>query len=97
MTLHQYKNLVISKSSCPYCVKAKAILDQRGVDYVTLSLDSDLDKATMVEFIADIANVVVNTVPQIILDGRYVGGHDDLVAMLEKTSLADDTFSDFEL
>ncbi len=97
MSLHQYQNLVVTQPNCPFCVKAKAILDERGTEYVTLSLGSDLDKQEMIDYIEEIANVVVNTVPQIILDGEYIGGHDDLVAKLDREEVADDSFSDFEL
>ena len=50
----------------------------------------------MVDFIQRIANVNVRTVPQIILAGHYIGGHDDLVAYLER-QVDNDDFDDFEL
>nr|WP_086938936.1 glutaredoxin domain-containing protein [Thaumasiovibrio occultus] len=97
MSLNQYANLVITQPNCPYCVKAKAILDQRGVEYTTLVLGTDLEKQAMIDFVFEKAQVTVNTVPQIILNGEYVGGHDDLVAKLEREELEADAFGDFEL
>ncbi|WP_087024381.1 glutaredoxin domain-containing protein [Thaumasiovibrio subtropicus] len=97
MSLHQYNNLVITQPNCPYCVKAKAILDARGTEYTTLVLGQDLEKEAMITFIEEVARVTVNTVPQIILDGQYIGGHDDLVAKLDREEIEDDSFSDFEL
>ncbi|GAB6260119.1 hypothetical protein PSSHI_03610 [Photobacterium sp. R1] len=94
--LHQFQNLVITQPNCPYCVRAKAILDGRGTDYTTLVLGQDLEKTEMVAFIEQVANTTVRTVPQIILDGRYIGGHDDLVAFLER-QVDHDALSDFEL
>lgn len=94
--LAEYKNLVITQPYCPFCVKAKILLDQQGVDYTTLVLGQDLPKTVMVDFIEQVANVTVRTVPQIILDGKYIGGHDDLVAFLER-QVASDDFDNFEL
>ncbi|WP_299014223.1 glutaredoxin domain-containing protein [uncultured Photobacterium sp.] len=99
MTIEQlvgYKNLVITQPRCPYCVKAKQLLDDRGTEYSTLVLGTDLEKTTMVEFIEQVTGQTVRTVPQIILDSQYIGGHDDLVAFLER-QVDDEEFSDFEL
>ncbi len=96
MPLSKYSNLIITQPNCPYCVRAKALLDDRGADYTSLSLGTDLAKEDMVEYVETVANVRVNTVPQIFLDGVYIGGHDDLVAFLERQTDADD-LSDFEL
>ncbi|MBL4832218.1 MAG: glutaredoxin [Aliivibrio sp.] len=96
MPLSKYSNLIITQPNCPYCVRAKALLDDRGTDYTSLSLGTDLAKEDMVEYVETVANVRVNTVPQIFLDGVYIGGHDDLVAFLERQTDADD-LSDFEL
>ncbi len=80
----------------PFCVKAKAILDDRGSEYTTLVLGPDLEKTTMVEFIEQKTGQTVRTVPQIILDGQYIGGHDDLVAFIER-QVDSEAFGDFEL
>ncbi|MDO6704972.1 MULTISPECIES: glutaredoxin domain-containing protein [unclassified Photobacterium] len=94
--LSQIQNLVITQPNCPYCVRAKAILDDRDTDYTTLVLGQDLEKTEMIAFIEQVANTTVRTVPQIILDGKYIGGHDDLVAFLERQVEAD-ALGDFEL
>lgn len=91
-----YQNLVITQPNCPYCVKAKAILDARGTEYTSLVLGEDLSKILMVDFIEQATGNVVRTVPQIFLDGQYIGGHDDLVAFLER-QVDSDEFGDFEL
>ena len=99
MTIEQlagYQNLVITQPRCPYCVRAKAILDERGTEYTTLVLGCDLEKTTMVDFIKQKTGHTVRTVPQIILDGNYIGGHDDLVAFLER-QVDSEAFGDFEL
>lgn len=94
--LSEYKNVIITQPNCPYCVKAKLLLDQQGTEYSTLVLGQELTKTVMVDFIQHIANVSVRTVPQIILDGHYIGGHDDLVAFLER-QVDKTSFDDFEL
>ncbi len=94
--LMEYKNVIITQPNCPYCVKAKALLDQQGTEYSTLVLGQQLTKTVMVDFIQHVANVNVRTVPQIILAGHYIGGHDDLVAYLERQTDTND-FDDFEL
>ncbi|MGF1764410.1 glutaredoxin domain-containing protein [Aliivibrio kagoshimensis] len=96
MPLSKYSNLIITQPNCPFCVKAKAILDERGTEYTALSLGTDLAKEDMVDYVETVANVRVNTVPQIFLDGTYIGGHDDLVAFLERQTDLDD-LNDFEL
>jgi len=99
MTIEQlagYQNLVVTQPRCPFCVKAKAILDDRGTEYTTLVLGTDLEKTTMVEFIEQKIGQTVRTVPQIILDGQYIGGHDDLVAFIDR-QVDTEEFGDFEL
>lgn len=94
--LMAYQSVVITQPNCPYCVKAKALLDQQGIEYSTLVLGQQLTKTVMVDFIHQFANVTVRTVPQIILAGHYIGGHDDLVAYLER-QIDNNDFDDFEL
>ena len=94
--LSEYKNLVITQPHCPFCVKAKALLDDRGTEYTTLVLGTDLEKTEMVAFIEQVANTTVRTVPQIILAGKFIGGHDDLVAFLER-QVNTEELGDFEL
>lgn len=94
--LAEYKDLVITQPNCPYCVKAKALLDAKGMQYTTLVLGESLSKLVMVDFIEQTTGHQVRTVPQIIIDGKYIGGHDDLVAFLER-QVEDSEFGDFEL
>ena len=62
---------------CPYCVRAKALLRQRGVaeiDEVRVDLDAAA-RASMMELTGR------RTVPQIFIGERHVGGCDDLYAL----------------
>lgn len=60
---------------CPYCSRAKALLERKGVGYRETdvsTMDSELRDA-MVERAGG-----RQTVPQIFIDGRHIGGCDDL-------------------
>jgi glutaredoxin 3 len=62
---------------CPYCSRAKALLQSKGVDYseTDVSADSELRSAMTTR-----ANGR-HTVPQIFIDNRHIGGCDDLYAL----------------
>jgi glutaredoxin 3 len=68
---------------CPYCVHAKALLKQRGVETIE-DVRVDLDPAQrgkMIELTGQ------RTVPQIFIGDTYVGGCDDLVALDQRGGL----------
>ena len=65
------------KTTCPYCWRAKHLLDSKGVDYKEIVIDfGGPDRQAMIQR----ANGRT-TVPQIFIDGRHVGGCDDLMAL----------------
>ncbi len=67
-----------STQVCPYCVHAKALLKQRGVETIE-DIRVDLDpaqRATMMQLTGG-----RRTVPQIFIGDTYVGGCDDLVEL----------------
>ena len=63
--------------SCPYCVRAKALLNQRGVSAID-EVRVDLEPAQRVKMIELTGR---RTVPQIFIGDTHVGGCDDLVAL----------------
>ncbi len=68
---------------CPYCVRAKALLKQRGVtaiDEVRIDLDP-VERDRMVEITGR------RTVPQIFIGDTHVGGCDDLIALDQRGGL----------
>jgi glutaredoxin 3 len=68
---------VFTKFLCPYCSRAKALLDRKGVEYQ--EIDLTMDRAgfdVMVERAGG-----ARTVPQIFIDGRHIGGSDDMAAL----------------
>ncbi len=60
---------------CPYCVRAEALLRRKGVTEIE-KIRVDLDPAKRQEMEARVPGA--RTVPQIFIDGRHVGGCDDL-------------------
>jgi glutaredoxin 3 len=68
---------IYTTPTCPYCIAAKRLLTQKGVAFEEISLAWDpLGRRRMSER----ANGRT-TVPQIFIDGRHVGGCDDLYAL----------------
>jgi glutaredoxin 3 len=68
---------------CPFCIRAKALLKQRGVsdiDEVRVDLDPS-QRATMMEITGR------RTVPQIFIGDTHVGGCDDLIALDQRGGL----------
>ena len=68
---------------CPYCMRAKALLKQRGVQHIE-EIRIDLDPAQLQQMMAITGR---RTVPQIFIGDTHVGGHDDLVALDQKGAL----------
>lgn len=74
---------IYTKAFCPYCTRAKALLDSKGVGYD--EVDISMGGAQRQEMIQR-ANGRT-TVPQIFIDDRHVGGSDDLAALDRKGGL----------
>ena len=68
---------IYTKTFCPYCWRAKHLLDSKQVEYQEISLD----------FGGEVRQQMIGrasgrtTVPQIFIDGRHIGGCDDLIAL----------------
>lgn len=62
--------------SCPFCVRAKRLLQARGIPYDEIDIGADDElRAKIVERTGRM------TVPQIFIDGRSIGGFDELAAL----------------
>ncbi|OIO61163.1 MAG: glutaredoxin 3 [Alphaproteobacteria bacterium CG_4_10_14_0_2_um_filter_63_37] len=68
---------------CPYCVRAKTLLQKKGLQYVEINAEDPAVRAAMVERAGG-----MRTVPQIFIGKTHVGGCDDLYA-LEKADKLD--------
>ena len=68
---------IYTKWGCPYCVRAKGLLDSKGVSYEEYDITMGGPKrAEMQERIPG-----ARTVPQVLVDGRPLGGSDDIAAL----------------
>ena len=67
------KAIVWTKDACPYCVQAKALLEQRGIEYEEKKIGTDFTREQLLEAVP-----TARTVPQIFLDGELVGGFTEL-------------------
>jgi glutaredoxin 3 len=75
---------VFSTASCPFCVKAKQLLDKWNIPYVEAMIDSD--EQARKEFA--VATNRARTVPQIIIDGECIGGFTELTELHMEDKLA---------
>ena len=68
---------IYTKAYCGYCHRAKQLLDSKGVAYEEYDITMGGEKRKeMLERKPD-----AQTVPQIFIDGRAIGGSDDLAAL----------------
>ena len=69
---------------CPFCIRAKALLDQKGINYQEYSIDGDQEARSIM---VDRANGR-KTVPQIFINDEGIGGCEELYS-LESTNQLD--------
>ncbi len=62
---------------CPFCLRAKALLDKKGLLYEEYSIDGDDEARSLMTTRADGRT----SVPQIFIDGQGIGGCDELHAL----------------
>ncbi|WP_077338927.1 glutaredoxin 3 [Pseudocolwellia agarivorans] len=68
---------IYTKVTCPYCMRAKALLAQKNVTFNEIKIDGDNDLRTkMIE-----RSNGAYTVPQIFFGDNHIGGCDDLYAL----------------
>jgi glutaredoxin 3 len=70
------KVTVYTKQNCPFCVRAKRLLEKKGFVYEEISVeDDDSIRSWLVEASGQM------TVPQIFAGGRSLGGFSDIAAL----------------
>ena len=67
---------IYSKKNCPFCVRAKALLDRKGFPYEEIDAEGQ-DELRF--WLAETSGQ--KTVPQIVVDGRPLGGFSDIDAL----------------
>ncbi len=64
---------------CPYCKKALAFFDEHNIQYTRHRIDDN--EAQMRKKLGEMYDIKGDvTVPQIIIDGKRIGGYTDLIA-----------------
>ena len=63
---------ILSREGCPFCARAKAMLKDAGYDFADVSLPSSIRSQAL----GAIANA--GTVPQVFINGRLIGGTEEL-------------------
>lgn len=71
--LQQNKAEVWSQTNCPACQEAKRLLTSFGIEYAEMMLGENVTKKDLIEKVPN-----ARSVPQIFLDGKYVGGLQEL-------------------
>ena len=69
---------------CPFCIRAKALLDQKGINYQEYSIDGDQEARSRM---IDRANGR-KTVPQIFINNEGIGGCEELHSLESANQLA---------
>ena len=63
---------IITKPGCPFCAKAKKLLDEKGYEYEEIVLGKDASLTSLTAISGR------ETVPQVFIGGKHIGGSDDL-------------------
>lgn len=76
------KVLIYSTGYCPYCVRAKQLLEMKQAPYQEIRVDLDPAQREIMEKLSNRF-----TVPQIFIGERHVGGYDDLKSLNDRGEL----------
>lgn len=83
---------IYSKSGCPNCTKAKALLQNKNLLFGVIDCDEYIieNKETFLSFIISLTNKEVKTFPIIFYDSKFVGGYNETVKFVDDLLLAFD-------
>ncbi|HEY9018159.1 glutathione peroxidase [Thiomicrospira sp.] len=70
---------IFTKTGCPFCAKAKAALEDAGIKYEEIVISNSGVTSRTLRAVAN-----RDTVPQVFIEGKHIGGSDDLEAYLKK-------------
>ena len=77
--------VVFSKSYCPYCKQTKNTLNSTGAKYAVFELDQMPDGGELQDALEDITGQ--RTVPNILFQGKHIGGNSDLQTLRSSDQL----------
>lgn len=76
---------IYTSQTCPYCLKAKRLLQMLKLEYTEHNVDNSFDE--MCKNLEEKFNKSISTVPQIIINDKYIGGYDDLEKLYKTKEL----------
>lgn len=76
--------VVYTTDFCPYCIRAKSLLNKRGIEFEEINLARDADARE-----ALVAKTGRMTFPQILINGEILGGYDETAAADKSGKLAE--------
>lgn len=76
--------VVYTTDMCPYCVRAKRLLDKRDIAYEEINLARDADARSDL-----VAKTGRTTFPQILINGEVLGGYEETAAADRTGKLAE--------
>ena len=76
---------IYTSATCPYCIKAKKLLQMLKLEYTEHNVEDNFDK--MCSELEEKYNRQINTVPQIIINDNYIGGYSDLETLYKSGRL----------
>lgn len=74
---------IYTKAYCPFCTRAKALLQQKGVKYTEYAIDAE---PALRDVMIERANGGY-TVPQIFINDQHIGGCDEMLALERQQKL----------
>ncbi|KAI9105416.1 putative thioltransferase [Phlyctochytrium arcticum] len=80
-----HKTVVFSKSYCPYCDKAKALLKSLNAEFTAYEMDQRDDGSALQQYLQE--KTGQRTVPNIFIAEKHIGGCDDLHNLHKKGDL----------
>ncbi|MGO1367767.1 MAG: glutaredoxin 3 [Senegalia sp. (in: firmicutes)] len=70
---------IYTTSTCPFCLRAKRLMDNKGVEYEEIEISNNMEKLEELK-----KETNSSTVPQIFVDNKFIGGCDEIVALHKK-------------
>jgi glutaredoxin 3 len=82
---------IYTKINCSYCVKAKELFNEKGISYQEYIISSGFGESALTENQQYVTKAMLlekapnaKTVPQIWLEGNYIGGYTELAAFFNR-------------
>jgi len=71
--------IIHTKDDCPYCEKTKLFFDSHEIPYLAVTYNDDEKRLNFYKKVSEIEGREINTMPQIYVDGEYIGGYTSLI------------------